>query len=77
MKTMAVSEFKAKCLATLKEVQRTREPMLITLRGKPLATVQSVESRGPGKRLGGLRGRMRIRGDLIKIDTSADWAMLR
>jgi prevent-host-death family protein len=77
MRTMPVSEFKAKCIAALKEVQRTREPMLITLRGKPLATVQSVESRGRGKRLGGLQGRMRIRGDLIKIDTTGDWDMLR
>ncbi|HUF24860.1 MAG TPA: hypothetical protein VMN81_12080 [Vicinamibacterales bacterium] len=27
MKTMLVSEFKAKCIAALKEVQRTREPL--------------------------------------------------
>ncbi len=77
MKTMLVSEFKAKCLAALKEVQRTREPMLITLRGKPLATVQPVESHGGGKRLGGLKGRMTIRRALVKIDTTADWDMLR
>lgn len=77
MKTMAVSEFKAKCIATLKDVQRTREPMLITLRGKPLATVQAVEAGARGKRLGGLRGRMRIRRDLVRTDTTADWDMLR
>jgi prevent-host-death family protein len=77
MKTMLVSEFKAKCIAALKEVQRTREPMLITLRGKPLVTVQPVEPHGRGKRLGGLKGRMRIRRDLIKVDTTGDWDMLR
>ena len=77
MKTMLVSTFKAKCIATLKEVQRTREPMLITLRGKPLVTVQPVAARGRGKRLGGLKGRMTVRRDLVKIDTTGDWDMLR
>jgi prevent-host-death family protein len=77
MKTMLVSEFKAKCLAVLKEVQRTREPLLITLRGKPLATLQPVEPHGGGKRLGALKGRMTIRRDLVKIDTTGDWDMLR
>ena len=77
MKTMPVSEFKAKCLAALKEVQRTREPMLITLRGKPLVTVQPVGSHGTGKRLGALKGRMTVRRDLAKIDTTRDWDMLR
>ena len=77
MKTMLVSEFKAKCIAALKEVQRTREPMLITLRGKPLVTVQPVEGRERGKRLGGLKGRMTIRLDLVKANAARDWEILR
>jgi prevent-host-death family protein len=77
MKTMLVSEFKAKCIAALKEVHRTREPMLITLRGKPLVTVQPVEARGHGKRLGALKGRMSFRRDLVKVGTTRDWDMLR
>ena len=77
MKTMLVSEFKAKCIAALKEVQRSREPMLITLRGKPLVTVEPVAGRGGRKRLGGLKGRMTIRRDLVKADTTRDWEMLR
>jgi prevent-host-death family protein len=77
MKTMLVSEFKAKCIAALKEVQRTREPMLVTLRGKPLVTVQPVEALGRRKRLGGLKGRMTVRRNLVKVDTTRDWDMLR
>jgi prevent-host-death family protein len=77
MKTMLVSELKAKCIAALKDAQRTREPVLITLRGKPLATVQPVKPEGRGKRLGGLKGRMTIRRDLVKIDTTGDWDLLR
>jgi prevent-host-death family protein len=77
MKTMLASEFKAKCLAALKEVQRTREPLLVTLRGKPLVMVQPAEGHGRGKRLGGLKGRMTFRLDLVTADTTPDWEMLR
>jgi len=39
MKTMAVSEFKAHALRVLGQVAKTREPVLVTKRGKPLAEV--------------------------------------
>ena len=37
MKTMAVSEFKAKALQVVGEVAETKEPLVITKRGKPVA----------------------------------------
>ena len=37
MKTMGAGEFKARCLKVMDQVQRTREPLLITKRGKPVA----------------------------------------
>ena len=77
MKTMQVSEFKARCLAALKEVQQTRQPLVVTLRGKPLAVVRPTEARPPGKRLGRLKGRMTIRRDLVRVDSSKNWEMLR
>lgn len=76
MKTMLVSEFKARCIAVLKEVQRTREPLVVTLRGKPLVTVGPADLLASGKRLGGLKGRMTLRRDLVKLDTTRDWEML-
>lgn len=39
MKTLAVSEFKARCLGLLKEVEKTGAPLAVTLRGQPLATI--------------------------------------
>ena len=51
--------------------------LLITLRGKPLAAVQPVRVRPAGKRLGALKGRMLIRRNLVRIDTTRDWEMLR
>lgn len=77
MKTMLVSDFKAKCIAVPKEVRCTREPMLVTLRGKPLVRIQPADDRRRGKRLGGLKGHMVIRRDLVRIDTSRDWDVLR
>ena len=76
MKTMLVSEFKAKCIAALKEVHRTREPMIVTLRGKPLVTIQPCAEFPSGKQLGRLKGKMAIHGNLVEADSTGDWDML-
>jgi prevent-host-death family protein len=39
MKTMAISEFKAQALKVLNEVAKSKEAIVITKRGKPLAQV--------------------------------------
>ena len=39
MKTINATEFKAKCLQLLDEVQRTGEELVISKRGKPVARV--------------------------------------
>lgn len=39
-RTIAASEFKAKCLALLDEVAETRETLVVTKRGKPVAKVE-------------------------------------
>ena len=39
MKTMAISKFKAHALAVVGEVAKSREGVLITKRGKPVAQV--------------------------------------
>ncbi|HVL32749.1 MAG TPA: type II toxin-antitoxin system prevent-host-death family antitoxin [Actinomycetota bacterium] len=36
---MSISEFKATCLAALERVRKTREPLLVTKRGKPIAQI--------------------------------------
>jgi len=51
METVAISEFKATCLALLERVKNTREPILITKKGKPIAQVlppRSPRNRVPG-----------------------------
>jgi len=39
MKTMAISEFKAHALQVLGRVAKTKEPVVVTRRGKPLVEV--------------------------------------
>ena len=76
MKTVIISEFKAKCIAILKEAQRTREPVVVTRRGKPLARIEPIIEGAPLRQLGAQRGRMRITGDIVQNDTGQDWEML-
>ena len=39
MKTMAIIQFKAQALKVLNEVAKSKEPIVITKRGRPLAQV--------------------------------------
>ncbi len=77
MKTMLVSEFKAKCIAVLKGVEQSGEPVVVTRRGRPMARVEAVGEPQRGKQLGALRGTLRIRPSLVRSDTSGDWEMVR
>ena len=44
MKTISATEFKAKCLAIMDEVQRTGEPVTVLKRGKPVVDIQPSAS---------------------------------
>jgi len=70
---MLVSEFKAKCIGALKEIRRSREAVLVTIRGEALAVVEPPPNGRHPKRLGAMRGLMTIHCDIVKADTTADW----
>ena len=77
-KEMLISEFKARCIAELKQVHETGRPLIVTLRGKPIARVEAVRPAGePAVKLGSRRGRARIRRGLVKFDFSNEWEMNR
>jgi len=42
MQKIDISELKARCSALLKEVSKTKQPLLITRHGKPMAEIVSV-----------------------------------
>jgi prevent-host-death family protein len=54
-KTVPAGEFKAHCLALLDKVARTRQPLIVTKRGKPVAKVVPTESPRPRKLLGSVK----------------------
>lgn len=62
MKTVAAAQFKAQCLKLMDKVEATREPLVITKRGKPVAKLVPMEKRDDF--LGRLKGVMKIVGDI-------------
>jgi antitoxin (DNA-binding transcriptional repressor) of toxin-antitoxin stability system len=74
METMAISKFKATCLAALARVRRTGQPLRITRFGKPVADIvpPAPEPAQDGW-LGALTGTAEIRGDIVRVDSLAKW----
>lgn len=69
------SEFKAKCLALMDEVERTGQALVITKRGKPVAELVPYRASRPKAR-GLLKDSLFITGDIISpIDV--DWDVLK
>jgi prevent-host-death family protein len=75
MKTMAAGAFKAKCLAVMDEVQKKRESVVITKRGKPVAKLVPVES-AKDDIFGFYVGRGQIVGDVLSPLPPEDWGDL-
>jgi prevent-host-death family protein len=73
MKTVLISEFKAKCIQMLKEVQKNGKPLIVTLRGDPIVRVEPIHAEKRKPRLGTLKGQMIIKGDIIHSDLEDDW----
>ena len=72
MKTIIISEFKARCIAVINEVNQTHSAVIITRRGKPVARLEPVTDKKPDRVLGKM-GAMTIKGDIIHTDSSDDW----
>ncbi|HYL36071.1 MAG TPA: type II toxin-antitoxin system prevent-host-death family antitoxin [Bryobacteraceae bacterium] len=73
MEQIAVSKFKATCLAVLERVRKTRKPVLVTRFGVPLAEV--VPPSEPKRRsnwLGAMAGTGEIIGDIESPISSED-----
>ena len=63
MEEISISEFKAKCLAILERVRKTRKPVRITRFGKPVAEVMApTPQKGRFEWIGSMAGQMEILG---------------
>lgn len=80
--TMPAGEFKARCLQLMEQVSRTRRPITITKRGRPVARLIPVDQEAEPF-LDSLRERITITGDIRKSaaapeawETEREWLQL-
>lgn len=78
MESMAISEFKTRCLAVLETVRRTGQPVLVTRRGQPVAEIVPPSRPAASTRqLGAAAGTFRIVGDILApAGDPVDWEVL-
>ena len=78
MRTIAAGKFKANCLALMDEVQKKRQPILITKRGKPVAKLVPAKDETKDSIFGSWKDKLKIKGNIIKPAFDLDeWEMER
>lgn len=75
MQEIAISKFKATCLAVLEQVKKTGEPVLVTRFGHPVARIEPpVPQSAKRIKLGTGAGSFEIIGDIVgPISDISDW----
>ena len=78
MEEIAISKFKATCLAVLQRVKKTGQPILVTRFGQPIAQIVPPGAANRRIRLGTGVGSMRILGDIVgPTGDISDWEAAR
>lgn len=75
MKQMAAGAFKARCLAVMKKVHTTGEPVIVTRRGEPVVKVVPVEPK-KNNIFGFMTGKVEIVGD-IESPIPIEWGVTK
>ena len=75
-RVVSATEFKAKCLALMDEIGRKGGTILVTKRGRPMATVGPVRKRRPSSE-GAWRGKVHIPEEQLTADMSDLWEAVR
>jgi prevent-host-death family protein len=76
-RVLSASEFKAKCLACLSEIEQSGETITITRRGRPVAVLGPAKQpirKSPGN---SWAHKCQIVGDIVNADTSDLWEVTR
>jgi antitoxin (DNA-binding transcriptional repressor) of toxin-antitoxin stability system len=78
MEEIAISKFKATCLAVLERVRRTGQPIRVTRFGQVVAEIMPPSSMQSPRRFGRHVGSMVILGDIVgPIGDESDWEAAR
>jgi prevent-host-death family protein len=77
MRRIQAAEFKAHCLAVLEQVRATKESVLITKRGRPVAKLVPADTSSDDF-IGRLEGVIKIVGNIESpIEPEENWKALR
>ena len=78
MDQISISKFKATCLAVIERVRQTREPILVTRRGLPVAEIRPPHEERAGSWIGSMQGTLAIDGDIVASITDSEdtWEVL-
>ena len=76
-RVVSATEFKAKCLALLDEIDHNGETITVTKRGRPMATIGPAKRRQWKSSEGAWIGKVYIPAKRITADTSDRWEVLR
>ena len=76
-RVIGATEFKAKCLALLDEVEEQGGTITVTKRGRPVATVSAAKKPAWKSPKDLLAGQGKILGDIVNFNTSHLWEALR
>jgi prevent-host-death family protein len=74
MEEIAISKFKATCLAVLEKVKKTGQPILVTRFGQPVAQIVPPAADNSARKFGTAAGSVEILGDIVgSITDISDW----
>ncbi|MGA2431736.1 MAG: type II toxin-antitoxin system prevent-host-death family antitoxin [Candidatus Acidiferrum sp.] len=73
---MPAGAFKARCLAVMKQVQATGEPVVVTRRGTPVVKVVPVEPANDSI-FGFMRGKLNVVGDIESPIPLDEWKIFK
>jgi prevent-host-death family protein len=73
---IAAGEFKAQCLRLMDQVQQSREELIITKHGKPVAKLVPIEPSNSCSIIGFLKNSVQVTGDIIS-PLEEDWEAMQ
>jgi len=71
---ISAAQFKAECLRLMDEVEKTRQPIIITKHGRPVAQLAPLPA-DTGSLFGYMKGTLRISGDVM-APLDVEWSAL-
>lgn len=71
---ISAAQFKAECLKLMDEVEKTRQPIVITKHGRPVAQLAPIPA-DAGSLFGYMKGTLTINGDVM-APIDVEWSAL-